>query len=198
MCVRMCVWAFVEHQFFWAFSQAPLSLHECVCLSRSQPLSMCVIVSVCLRQRERVGDERWQRARRQRLRQRCCGSSSISSLLSGPWATQLPQSFAAPPSPELRICYALHRHICFNLPLTPLVPRLSKSGLNKPQGCAPDKQTNKEDAKMPIMYLLLSLSPHGDWGAHTLLIVARHRERQLEGGRRKARLRCMESERKRS
>lgn len=49
------------------------------------------------------------------VKERCYGSSSISSLLSGPWATQLPQSASAPPSPECRIRYTQHRHILFQL-----------------------------------------------------------------------------------
>lgn len=118
---------------------------------------MCMIVSVCLRRSKRTrrrewvmrdgterGDTERESERERGLRERCCGSSSISSLLSGPWATQLSESAAALPSPKRRIRYARHRRICFNSPLTPPAPRRSKSGLNKPQGCAPDKQTNMQ------------------------------------------------------
>lgn len=117
--------------------------------------------------------------RERRQRKRCCGSSSISSLLSGPWATQLPQSATAPPSPEHRIRYAQRRQICFNSPLTPRAPQLSKSGLNKLRGA---RQTKKnKHAKTPIMNPPLSLPPRGGWKAHTLVITAWHRERQRKG-----------------
>lgn len=61
-----------------------------------------MIVFVSDSKRTRDGERVRQRAKRhsrrelQRLRQRCYGSSSISRLLSGPWATQLPQSAAVP------------------------------------------------------------------------------------------------------
>lgn len=182
MCVGACVRAYVEHQFFWAFSQAPLSLQECVCLSRLQPLSMCVcvIVSVCLRQTKRTRAREWVmrdcRGQGDRLRQRCYGSSSISSLLSGLWASQLSQSTDAAPSPELTIRYVRYRHMCFNSTLTPLAPRLSKRGLNKPQGCLPDKQTNMQ--RHPS-FICRSLCLPRETEEPTL-IVARHRERQRE------------------
>lgn len=59
-CTQMCVRACVSmRQFSWAFSQAPLSLHKCVCLSRSQPVRVCMIVSVCLRQSKRTRESEW-------------------------------------------------------------------------------------------------------------------------------------------
>lgn len=101
LCVNNCVYVQVrvEHRFFRAFSQTPLSLHEWMCLSRSQGLRVCVCDRKCLseteqaKERGRVGDERWQRESEET--ERCCGSSSVSGLLSGPWAAQLPQSAAA-------------------------------------------------------------------------------------------------------
>lgn len=43
---RVCVCESIR-QLFGAFSQAPLSLHKCVCLSRSQPVRVCVCVYDC-------------------------------------------------------------------------------------------------------------------------------------------------------
>lgn len=140
-----------------------------------------------------MGDERWQRARKQRekterLRERCYGSSSILSLLSGPWATQLPHSDVALPSPERRIRHAQHRHICFNSPLTPLAPCLSKSGLNKPQGCAPDKQTNMQRRPLRIR-CSLCLPREADEPTHSSSLHDTGKDREREGdGRRETEL----------
>lgn len=120
---------------------------------------------------------------RDRLRQRCYGSSSISSLLSGLWATQLPQSTAAPPSPEHRICNARHRHICFNSPLTPLAARLSKSGSNKPQGCAPHKQTNTQRRPLCICRSLY-LPRESEEPTLSSLLHDRQKDNEREGERR--------------
>lgn len=180
MCVRLCartanksvyvfVWAHLEHQFFWAFSQTSLSLHEWRYLFWSQPLAK----SVCVCERETIfvwdkvreqGRERgrewvmWD-GRERRQRKRCCGSSSVSSLLSGPWATQLPQSATAPPSLEHRIRYAQRRQICFNSPLTPRAPQLSKSGLNKLRGARQTKNTN---AQRRLLWIRRSLCLPGE------------------------------------
>lgn len=98
--------------------------------------------------------------RERRQRKRCCRSSSISSLLSGPWATRLPQSATAPPSPEHRIRYAQRRQICFNSPLTPRAPQLSKSGLNKLRGA---RQTKKNtNAQRRLLWIRRSLCLPGE------------------------------------
>lgn len=97
--------------------------------------------------------------RERRQRKRCCGSSSVSSLLSGPWATQLPQSATAPPSPEHRIRYAQRRQICFTSPLTPRAPQLSKSGLNKLRGARQTKNTN---AQRRLLWIRRSLCLPGE------------------------------------
>lgn len=97
--------------------------------------------------------------RERRQRKRCCGSSSVSSLLSGPWATQLPQSATAPPSPEHRIRYAQRRQICFNSPLTPRAPQLSKSGVNKLRGARQTKNTN---AQRRLLWIRRSLCLPGE------------------------------------
>lgn len=67
---------------------------------------------------------------------------------------------------------------CFNLPLTWLQPCFSKSGLNEPQGRMPHKQTNMRRCITRIWHS--SMAPQGGWGAHSLLLVAWHREKQEE------------------
>lgn len=175
----MSVWAcihFFFSFFFGASSRAPLSLHKSVCLGRCRWECTCMIVSVCLREENKWEEEKrsgwWEMAHseeteetgREREKWECYGSSSISSQLSGLWATQLPEPAAALPSPELRIHYVRHRRICFNSPLTPQAARLSKSGLNKPRGCAPDKQTNMQ--RRPLCIRRSLAAPRGGWGAH--------------------------------
>ncbi len=64
MCIRACV---SIRQVFRVFSQAPLSLHKYVCLSRSQPLRVwvCVTVSVCLGKSKRTTERKsgwWEMA----------------------------------------------------------------------------------------------------------------------------------------
>lgn len=67
---------------------------------------------------------------------------------------------------------------CFNLPLTSLQPCFSKSGLNEPQGRMPHKQTNMRRCITRNWHS--SMAPQGGWGAHSLLFVAWHRQKQEE------------------
>lgn len=43
--VYLLEWKVVVHEFFKTFCETPLSLYKWVCLSRLQPLSVCVCVN---------------------------------------------------------------------------------------------------------------------------------------------------------
>lgn len=138
--------------------------------SVQEPQHVCrILLCDCIylrgKQRKRL-QSTWGHTQKGRTR-----SNRISSLLSGPWATKLPSSLGS----EVPRVNAPH-----NLPLTSLQPCFSKSGLNEPQGRMPHKQTNSRRCVIWIWHSCMA--PRGGWGAHTLPIVAWHRQRQEEGG----------------
>lgn len=136
--VNKCVWELVlsiRQVFSKSFSRAPLSLHQvCVFVQVAATENVSVYVCVCVcdckclseeeqennREKEWVMRDGRERGDRERLKQRCYGSSSISSLLFGPWATQLPSQplLCRPLSTEFAMRSA--GTFRFNLPLTPL------------------------------------------------------------------------------
>lgn len=116
--VDKCVWEpvcehtslFLEPFFFFFTPRAPLSLHKYVCLSRSQPLRVCVCmtVSVCLRQskREQEREREWVMRDGREWRDWSWGVMVVAVYgvcYVAPGLCSFPQSASAPSSPERRI-----------------------------------------------------------------------------------------------